>query len=460
MQVFVESHLRVASIFAHRWSTHETRDFSRKRFDEFVGVLVGKLPGFHAVALVPPDLGPAWVVPAGSGMENALRTAENRRLLKESFQKRVALLSLPFELSPGVISFVAVLPLMRQEELLGYLAVQFKAATLLNDCFHTRIRSEFHFKVQDGERVFFRSAPAAHSVDFRSGVAHSSIDLPVRNRRWRLSMVPKKERTASIGWTANLSVPFLGLLFSVGLSLLVFLLFQRMEMYRAARDQHAKLSGKVLMAQEEERARLSRDLHDELGQLLTAMRLEMGWLGKKLGTAAGQEKGLFNNTVELVENATGELRRICRGLRPPLLDDLGLEPAMRLLAEEFEERTGILVGLDIRLDEQGVKVPHEVALCSYRILQEALTNISRHARAKRVDVTIGSEAGTLELEVRDDGVGFELDDLEDMRGWGIEGMRERANLVGGTVRIRAGRNRGTRVVFRVQLTGETKEGNR
>ena len=458
LQVFVESHLRVAAIFARRWSTHEKRDFSRKRFEEFASVLLQELPGYHTVSLIPPDGGPGWIVPAAHRTEERLKGAEERLGLKESFKAGSAVLSGPSKSASGESSFHAVLPLRRDKELLGFLAVRFRARTLINDCFHHRIRSEFYFMVRDGSRMLFRSSARIGPAHFASAPASARVEFRVRNRAWRLDMIPTRKTAAAIGWGANLSVPLLGFVLSVSLSLLVFLLFRRMEMFRAARDQHALLSRKVLMAHEEERARLARDLHDELGQLLTALRLETGWLKKKVGTGPSEERGLFHNTVELVEKSTDELRRICRGLRPPLLDDLGLGPAVRLLVVEFQDRTGISADLEIDSDGSAPAPPQDIALCLYRILQEALTNVSRHARASRVTVSVNHSPGMLELTVADDGEGFDATRMEGPTGWGIQGMQERAHLVGGHIMIRSFPQKGTRVVFWVELSARVEEG--
>ncbi len=208
------------------------------------------------------------------------------------------------------------------------------------------------------------------------------------------------------------------------------------------------LSRKALMAQEEERARVSRDLHDELGQLLTASRFELGWLQRHTAEMPEEASNALGRTVEAVEKSADELRRICRGLRPPLLDDLGLEPAIRLLAQEFEERTGLKVDLETQMDES-IDVSKEVALCAYRIAQEAFNNISRHADARSVDVSLVGSSKEVMLSVYDDGRGFEVEEPSADGGVGITGMRERTSLVGGSLEIRSAPSQGTRVVLRV-----------
>jgi PAS domain S-box-containing protein len=223
---------------------------------------------------------------------------------------------------------------------------------------------------------------------------------------------------------------------------------------KQAREKLATLSRKVLMAQEQERLRLSRDLHDELGQLLTAQRLELDWLERH--AAAEGDPDRFKNAMKLVEESATELRRVCKGLRPPLLDDLGLEPAVRLFVEEFVERTGIQVDLDVNLPDEGVSVPKELALCTYRILQESLTNVSRHSGAEHVDVSLVEAPPGLRLSVYDDGRGFPADEGGRSGGSGITGMHERAHLVGGEVEVRSTPGEGTRIAFSATL-GEVEQ---
>jgi len=259
---------------------------------------------------------------------------------------------------------------------------------------------------------------------------------------------------------------------TVALAWLVWLLLRRMEMLRIAKDRavleveerrraesalqvsqarHAQLSRKILMAQEEERSRLSRELHDELGQILTALRFEMGLLGKTLASASESKSHLVDNAVKLVETSAEELRRICRGLRPPLLDDLGLEPALHMLTRDFVERTGITVDFDMDFERADDIVTPEVALATYRIMQEALNNVSRHAKTMNVSVSIFRTNDELQLSIEDHGVGFDPDALSPQDSCGIQGMRERAHLVLGTLSVSSSIGDGTSLVFRVPL---------
>jgi len=213
---------------------------------------------------------------------------------------------------------------------------------------------------------------------------------------------------------------------------------------------HAMLSRKVLMAQEEERARLSRELHDELGQVLTALRFELDFLHRKGGGLPEETAAGFVKALGMVEDAADELRRICRGLRPPLLDDLGLVPAVQTMVEEFEAHTQIPVALELRFPGD-LRVPPEVALCTYRVVQESLNNACRHSGAREMRVVLEREVNCLLLMVYDDGKGFAQAKAASAGGGGLAGMRERAHLAGGTLELRSEPMQGTRITLRVPL---------
>jgi PAS domain S-box-containing protein len=220
---------------------------------------------------------------------------------------------------------------------------------------------------------------------------------------------------------------------------------------RRTERRHAMLARKVLVAQEEERARISRELHDELGQLLTAVRYELGWVQRHLAAPSAEATRAFDSAVGLVERSAEELRHICKRLRPTVLDDLGLEPAVRQLIEDFAEWTGLDIEQEIALDEEAAPLPVEVTICAYRVVQEALTNVSRHSAAQRVAVRLVQRRAELVATVYDDGRGFDGAELHAIESTGMTGMRERANLVGGRLAIRSEPFQGTRVELVVPL---------
>lgn len=582
LEIFVDSHIKMASIFASRWAGHENADFSRERFEEFATVLLEEVSGYRSVSLLDPSSRRKWsVAEDGNGTFPSKEYPE--KLIRDAMEGDRTLILPPLEAGSDEAAFAAVLPLRRDGISMGAVLVKFHVQTLLDECFHRQIRSEFNFQVLDGDQVLFRYSPDGREWMSRHSALSHSRGFHIRNRSWTLEVVPRREQVQMAEGRSSLSVLLFGFALSLGLAVLAHLLVRRMVLLRKARDRamaeiqkreraqneleasedryhsvfdsatdglviidsdriveanpaaslmhgystgelagmdvrdlispdhlgsydeftrqieaHGKarvdsldrrrdgstldvqvhgtilgqegrsrilavitdlserkknekrlaaLSHKILAAQEDERSRLSRDLHDELGQMLTAIRLEMDWL-QKSGPLDAEATAALERSTSLVEQSAQELRRICRGLRPPLLDDLGLEPAVRQLVQEFEQRTEASVELDVRLEDQGNRISRETALCTYRILQEALTNISRHSSAREVDISLMQDSASLLLSVFDDGTGFDVASLEG-KGSGITGMRERAHLVGGELGIRSIEEQGSRIEFTV-----------
>lgn len=196
----------------------------------------------------------------------------------------------------------------------------------------------------------------------------------------------------------------------------------------------AQLSAMMVEQQEAERRRLSFELHDETAQVLTAVKLELGLLAEQLDPALA---GRVAHTVDLVDTGMQSIRRVTEQLRPALLDDLGLVPALRSLAEAFTARTGIPTTIDAPVDIPPLGERAELAL--FRAMQEALANVARHAAATRVGVRLANGAGRLALEVTDDGRGlpvdFDLAHAEREGHLGLAGMRERVTALGGALEI-------------------------
>ncbi|MBL8758720.1 MAG: sensor histidine kinase [Phycisphaerae bacterium] len=232
--------------------------------------------------------------------------------------------------------------------------------------------------------------------------------------------------------------------------------------WRGLNAARTQLLARVFEAQEAERQRLGRDLHDELGQQLTAIMIHARTIETEVGAGADGSAGA--RAKELSRMAAGtleEVRRLARGLRPDVLDDFGLVVALERLCEDFRAAHGV----GARVDAEGVRaegVDPEAALAAYRIAQEALTNVARHAGARtvRVEARIaqaGADA-TLTLEIEDDGQGLARGggggtEAPERRGSGIQGMRERAALLGGTLSVRGRPGGGTVVSARIPLRG-------
>jgi len=210
-----------------------------------------------------------------------------------------------------------------------------------------------------------------------------------------------------------------------------------------------EISARVLEAREDEKTLLARELHDELGQQLTALKIDLAWLRERLpaGDAALVAKAV--HMTGLVDQTMTAVRRISADLRPLMLDDLGLQDAVAWLVSEFSKHSGVDCRLDAPHESALENVDRVVAITVYRVLQESLTNISRHAGAKHAWVILGASGNWLQLEIEDDGQGISDADLARPRSLGLKGIRERVLYLGGSVEVGRAPRGGTRVLVRV-----------
>jgi len=207
---------------------------------------------------------------------------------------------------------------------------------------------------------------------------------------------------------------------------------------------------------DDEHAAMVRVIHDELGQALTALRLDLSWLGRRLPARSVALRRKLDEMTALTDGTIEASRRLVADLRPPILDDLGLVPALEWYLETVEERTKVRARLDVAAEPLDVTGP--AALTAYRIVQEALTNVARHAQAKHVTVRLGTRAGALLLEIADDGAGMGADRAYSPRSFGIIGMRERALAHGGALEV--GPSPGGGTVVRATIPLEPRQAAR
>jgi signal transduction histidine kinase len=216
----------------------------------------------------------------------------------------------------------------------------------------------------------------------------------------------------------------------------------------AGRVQMGQLSQRLVAAQEQERKSISRELHDEVGQTLNALLVDAGNLQKRIPESDTQSRELLNSIQQLADTSVNEIRDIALLLRPSMLDDLGLTAAIQWQAREVSRRTGLAVKVSPQAEADDL--PEGLSICLYRVAQEALQNIARHAQAKTVNIELKQEAGRLVLTVHDDGIGF---DAEHLRGLGMVGMEERLRQVGGALRVTSQPGRGTTLIAEVPVAG-------
>ena len=227
---------------------------------------------------------------------------------------------------------------------------------------------------------------------------------------------------------------------------------------KQAEELRAQLTRQVMAAQDEERRRIARELHDEAGQALTGLLVGLRTIERSETLAEAAE--LAQQLRELAAGSLADVRRLAQGLHPSILDDLGLCAAVRCYVEEFTRRHGIVVDVRINGLDSG-RVPLHAQTTVYRVLQEALTNVAKHAGAQRASVRLSREMTTVELRVHDDGVGIKPQrapgpaTLGKRRGLGLTSMQERVALLGGSVRVESEPGAGTTITAYIPYDSQT-----
>jgi signal transduction histidine kinase len=207
------------------------------------------------------------------------------------------------------------------------------------------------------------------------------------------------------------------------------------------RDSLVMLNNRLEDISENERTLISRELHDQLGQSLSALKIDIGWLSGKIPSDS-KEGAKLQGIAELVTSTIKDIQRISSELHPAMLEDLGLCAAIQWYCGEFKKRTGI--DFHLKLDEIQL-LDEKRGLALYRILQEALTNVMRHANAKKVDINLYQADDSVILEVIDDGIGLEKKKINSYKSLGFIGMRERAKKYNGSIDISSALNKGTKL---------------
>jgi signal transduction histidine kinase len=287
----------------------------------------------------------------------------------------------------------------------------------------------FHLKVL-GPLVRARrvSREALRRLQQRAAtVRHCAADLTRRNRRLEREVVRRRAGEASV---------------KQGREQIRMLLVQSQTMQMKLRD----MARQVLSAQEDERRKISRELHDEVAQMLIAVEVELAALGRKPAPGAKALKGRIVFAQRLLEKSVKAVHQFARDLRPPLLDDLGLIPALQAYMERLAARKKLMINLTAFAGVESLDCARRTVL--FRVAQECLNNVARHARASTVNMIISELPGAVRMEVNDDGKSFSV--LKTLsspksRRLGLIGMRERVEMVGGTLAIESAPGQGTSV---------------
>src|SRR2546423_3218944 len=220
------------------------------------------------------------------------------------------------------------------------------------------------------------------------------------------------------------------------------------EQVKISREQLRALASRLQKVREEERTEVAREIHDELGQALTGLKLDIAWMKNRL-PRDHEMMAQCVSVIGAIDQTLNAVRRIASALRPSVLDQLGLAAAVEWQAQEFRARTGIDVAIDVCAD--GAIIPHDLGSSAFRILQESLTNVARHAKATRVTICLEQTSTQLTLEISDNGVGAPSKCLDGTKSLGVVGMRERALACGGQFTITGRPGKGTTVRLVVPL---------
>ncbi|MDP3557555.1 MAG: PAS domain S-box protein [Bacteroidota bacterium] len=214
-------------------------------------------------------------------------------------------------------------------------------------------------------------------------------------------------------------------------------------------NQLQELTTHLQVIREEERTRIAREIHDELGQQLTALKMDASWISKKLIQSDKSITEKLSNMIALINDTIKTVRRISSDLRPGILDDLGLIAALEWQGEEYEKRTGIKWKFSSNIND--ITLDKTISTNMFRIFQEALTNIIKHSIATQIEASVEKIDGHLVLIIKDNGQGFNLSNLKKKDSWGIVGMKERANLLKGELLIESEKLKGTTITLKVPL---------
>ena len=229
---------------------------------------------------------------------------------------------------------------------------------------------------------------------------------------------------------------------------------QSEEQINKSREQLRALAARLQAAREEERIRISREIHDDLGELLTGLKMGLAWIRDRLEEPPSAEsRGPLREKIAamglLADSTTHRVRKLCTELRPSILDDLGLVAAIEWQAREFQKRTNIRC--EAILEEKQIVATSDQATALFRILQEILTNVARHSQASKVRLSLKAEDRNLMMEVKDNGRGIQTGELSGTGSLGLLGMQERAAVLGGMVEIHGQKGRGTTVAVTIPV---------
>lgn len=265
-------------------------------------------------------------------------------------------------------------------------------------------------------------------------------------RAWRHR---KKDGTIIHVETHSHQIMYEGRMVWLGLSHDVTEQYKAKELLQKSYEDIRMLASNLQSIREDERTNIAREIHDELGQQLTGLKMDMHWLNRKINSVDDEINKKMKDSIELINSTITTVRKIATDLRPSILDDLGLLAALEWQSEEFERRSGTRVVFTNKAGD--ISVLPEKATALFRIYQEVLTNVARHANASQVDAILDSDDKRLYFSIRDNGVGFDVNAIKDKKTLGLLGIKERSLLIGGTYEIKSNPGQGSEIMVSIPL---------
>lgn len=370
-------------------------------------------------------------------VERELREVANRRekrLAEQTLRQSEARLRALTDNIPGVVFQMGYTP----DGMLGFQYLSEAAAMLFGTAADELIGGSASWMtwLLDEDLPGFVAAAASSAAQLNTLNWEGRIQLPSGEQKWiNLRSSPRLSEKGNVVWE--------GVMWNITHS-------KRVEAdLRESRSQLAALSNHLQRIKEEERERIARDVHDVLGGTLVAMKFEVARLEGKLCACPTEAAAGVRNITHMLDDAIATAGRVTRELRPGILKDFGLAAAIESQAEDFAQRTGI--ACNILCTDHDLAPAYDTALAFFRIFQEALTNVSKHASANQVNIRLLQDGDEAVLEIADDGCGIATADLVKPHSFGLRGIRERLSSLGGQLELGQAKPQGTRLVLRAPL---------
>ncbi len=466
----MNARLAALEIIRSRWVERQPPDFSRERFLGLAGATMHQFPGIAGIYWADREGIIQWVHPEE---EHAQATGKQGLPViafstpsgaGPTLEDRGLGLTPTDALPAGGLGFCAVLPLKVEGTLQGFLIGVFQAKQLIEMSVAAAMLEDYAVTLKEGDRGIYRSG-AKEGTGETSTTLCVSREIAFPGKTWLLRLEPYNRylRLRVPGHGAFLA---LGLALSALLALTLHLLLQRMDLYRASRDEALReieerhraeehirlLTRQLLRAQENERQRLSRDLHDTIGQDLSTLKIGIETLLDGQTAPDGSLREKVARLSDMLQKTIATVRDLAYDLRPATLDQLGLVQTIQQVVEEFSERTGIEVDF-LSAGMNDLELGYEMRITLYRMIQEGLNNVRKHAEARRVSLRLVASFPKIIVQIEDDGKGFDVQErlasaVKD-RSLGLRSMQERAALLGGTMRLDSRPSQGTRIRIEV-----------